>query len=141
MPQSDLYGSYRYLIEVDGGIRAGFEEVSGYDPSADVIEYRNGSEVRPTRKLPGVAKYTNITLKNGLTADLGLYHWLEDAFSGRITRKSLIIIAFDNARQECARWIIHNTWPTRIEAPDFKAAASEIPIQSLELAHEGIQRV
>jgi len=63
--QSDPYSSYRFLIEIEGGIRAGFKEVSGYDASIDVVEQRKGNEVRTPRKLPGLSKYTKVVLKNG----------------------------------------------------------------------------
>ena len=62
------FKNFRYKVEFNGTEAAGFSEVSGADISVDVIEYREGNEVRTTpRKLAGLTKYGNITLKWGLT--------------------------------------------------------------------------
>ncbi len=72
----DPYKSYNFLVELDGITRAGFRECSGLDSSQDPIEYREGNEKPLTaRKLPGLNKYSNVTLKWGITDSMELADW------------------------------------------------------------------
>ena len=64
------YGKFRYRVEIDGLDAGGFSEVTGFDASIDVMEYREGDMVQTPLKIPGLKKYGNITLKKGLTDSL-----------------------------------------------------------------------
>ena len=61
--RNDPYSGFNFLIEIDGVTVAGFSECSGLSTETDEIEYRNGSEDITVRKLPGLRKYTNLSLK------------------------------------------------------------------------------
>ena len=65
----DPYRSYRFRVEIDGITRAGFRECSGLDSAQDPVEYREGNELMTPRKLPGLNKYANISLKWGVADD------------------------------------------------------------------------
>lgn len=136
----DPYRNFRFRMEVDGIEQAGFSEVSGFDASIDIIEYREGNENTTPRKLPGLAKYGNITLKWGVTDSMDLYQWIADCIEGTIERKTATIIAIDEAGEDVATWQVIEAWPTKYTAPDFNGTGSEVAIESLELAHEGLTR-
>jgi hypothetical protein len=75
------FKNFRYKVEFNGTEAAGFSEVSGADISVDVIEYREGNEVRTTpRKLAGLTKYGNITLKWGVVGSMEMMEWLHGCF-------------------------------------------------------------
>ena len=61
----DPFNNFNFLVEIDGITRAAFQEASGFDSMIDVIEHREGGENTTVRKLPGMTKYSNITLKWG----------------------------------------------------------------------------
>ena len=62
---------------------AAFSEVSGFDASVDVIEYREGTEaINSPRKMPGMTKYGNVTLKWGMTENLSFYEWVAGISDG-----------------------------------------------------------
>jgi phage tail-like protein len=65
--RTDPYRGYNFLVEIDGITQAGFQEVSGLDASTDAIEYREGNDPNHVRKLPGLNKYSAISLKRGIT--------------------------------------------------------------------------
>ena len=65
--RTDPYRGYNFLVEIDGITQAGFQEVSGLDASTDPVDYREGNDPNHVRKLPGLNKYTAITLKRGAT--------------------------------------------------------------------------
>lgn len=135
------YGKYRYKVEIDGIEAGGFSEVSGVDASIDVIEYREGDMVQTPMKFAGLKKYGNITLKQGLTDSMVLYEWIMTGVDGPVERKTITITSLDEAGEATASWQIINAWPVRYVAPDFNAMASEVAVQVLEIAHEGMTRV
>lgn len=138
---NDPYGNYNFLVEIDGITRAAFHEVSGFDSTIDVIEYREGGENTTLHKLPGMTKYNNIVLKWGLTDDIELYNWHRSAIGGRLERKNGSIVLLDRSGQEKARWNFFRAWPSKYDGPDFNAEGNDVAIETLELAHEGVVRV
>ncbi|ATF14768.1 phage tail protein [Brevibacillus formosus] len=138
--RKDPYRKFRYRVEMDGIQQAGFSEVSGFDASVDVVEYREGNEVITPRKLPGLAKYGNITLKWGVTDSMDLYNWMQDTIQGKVARKTVTIIAINEAGDDVATWKVIEAWPTKYTAPDFNGTSSEVAIEQLEIAHEGMTR-
>ena len=135
----DPYVNFNFLVELDGITRAAFQEVSGFDSTIDVIEHREGGDNITPRKLPGMTKHSNIVLKWGMTDDTELYEWHRDAVRGTITRKNGSIVLLDRAGQEVTRWNFVNAWPTKWDGPDLNAEGTDVAIETLELAHEGIE--
>jgi phage tail-like protein len=136
----DPYGNFNFLVEIDGIARAAFSDVSGFDTTIDVTEYREGGENTTPRKLPGQAKYSNIVLKWGLTSDRELYDWMLQTVQGDIQRKNGSIVALDSAGNEVVRWNFRNAWPAKWDGPDYTAKGNDVAIETLELAHEGVVR-
>ena len=135
------HGKFNYQVEIDGLEAGGFSEVTGFDASIDVIEYREGDMTQTPLKIPGLKKYGNITLKQGLVDSMVLYEWMTAGLEGDVERKSLTITLLDIAGSPAASWQIINAWPVKYTAPDFNATSSEVAIESLEIAHEGMTRV
>jgi phage tail-like protein len=136
----DPHGNFNFRVEIDGITRASFSEVSGLDSTIDVTEYREGGENTTPRKLPGMTKHSNIVLKWGLVDDPELYDWHRAAVVGDVQRRNGSIIVLDRAGQERIRWNFREAWPVKWDPPDFNATANEVAIETLELAHEGVER-
>ena len=119
----------------------GFSEASGFDASIDVIEYREGDMVQTPMKLPGLKKYGNITLKQGVADSMVMYEWMIAGVEGEVERKTITITILDETETATASWQVINAWPAKYTAPDFNATASEVAIETLEIAHEGMTRV
>lgn len=136
----DPYRNFNFLVEIDGITQAGFSDCSGFGSSTDPIEYREGGENTTVRKLPGLTKHTNITLKWGLTDSKELYSWYRDIVNGKIQRKNGSIIVLDLDGAEKVRWNFVQAWPTKWDGPDFSAKGTDVSIETLEIAHEGIER-
>jgi conserved hypothetical phage tail region protein len=137
----DPYRNFSFRVEIDGITQAAFSDCSGFGATTDPIEYREGGETRTVRKLPGLTKYPNITLKWGLTDSRELYDWYQDVVNGKIARKSGSIVQLDLEGNEKVRWSFFEAWPTKWDGPDFTAKGNDVAIETLELAHEGIKRV
>lgn len=137
-PRNDPYGAYNFLVEIDGVTRAGFTECSGLSSETDVIEYREGAEPARLRKLPGLTKYANLTLKRGVTSNRDLWEWRKAIVDGQLDRRAVSVILLDQARQEVLRINLRDAWPCKWEGPTLRSSGSEVAIETLELTHEGL---
>ncbi len=138
--RNDPYGQFNFLIEIDGVVKGGFSEASGLTTDTNIIEYREGAEQQgTTRKLPGLMKYNNIVLKRGWTKDKSLWAWRKKVIDGKTQRNSGSIVLLDEARNEALRWNFREGWPSKWEGPALNAKTSEVAVETLEIAHEGLE--
>jgi len=140
MPLQDPYRNFRFLVEIEGIPQAGFTECSGIAAEIDVIEYREGGEPATVRKLPGRTIYRNIVLRQGVTDSHSLYDWFHDITQGKFVRRNGSIVLLDLDGTEKVRWNFVRAWPAKWEGPDLDAAGTNVAIETLEIAHEGIER-
>ena len=142
MARVDPYRNSRFLLEIDGISQAGFREATISESTQDPIEYREGNEPPTVRKIPGLIKYGNVTLKWGVTDSLDLYNWRKSIEDGKVkdNRKKIAVVLMDDQGNAKARWEFSQAWPTKYHAPDLNATANEIAIETLEIAHESMAR-
>jgi phage tail-like protein len=138
--RNDPYKNFNFLIEIDGIAQAGFSECTGLRLEVDVIEYREGGERSSVRKLPGLAKVGDITLKRGVTISNELQAWFESVRNGVADRRNGAIVLLDDERKPVVRWKFFNAFPRRWEGPDLDAKGSEVAIETLTLSCEGLER-
>ena len=140
----DPFRNMRYLLEIDGIVQAGFSDVTIPDASGDPVEYREGNEDITVRKLPGLNKYGNVTLKWGITTgSIELFNWRKQVMQGKMkdARRNLAIILQDEEGNPAARWEFREAWPCKYDAPDLSAKGNDVAIEELEIVHEGMDRV
>ena len=135
----DPFTSFNFLVQIDGVTRAAFHECSGFNSSIDLIEHREGGAPTPL-KLPGMTRFGNVILRRGVTEDRELYEWHRAAMRGEVERRSGSIVVLDRRGEEKARWNFFNAWPQRWEGPALNSEATEIAVETLELAVEGLER-
>jgi phage tail-like protein len=147
MARIDPLRNFRYRLEIDNIAQAGFSEVAIAETTIDAVDYREGIDPPHVRKLSGLTKYGNITLKWGLTTGgtaLELFKWHNDVSAGLIKerRKKVVIVVLDETGQtDSARFVISDAWPVKYDPSDLNAKGNEVMIELLELANEGIERV
>ncbi len=143
MARRDPYRQFRFRVEIDGINQAGFSDCSFGDTTTDPVEYREGNELPVFRKLSGLTKYGNITLKWGITDSMDLYNWRQRVIDAGAEkeRKNMSIILIDEAGADKARWDIVQAWPNKYDPTDFSAKGNEVAIETLEIVHEGFKRV
>ena len=140
------YKKYNYRLEIDGIDMAAFSEVSGFDATIDVIEYREGTEpINSPRKMPGLTKYGNVTLKWGMSENMSFYEWVTGITDGTKAAAEdrvvdMNIYLQDDAHNDIASWELINAWPSKYTAPDFNASSSEIAFESVEIVYEEMHR-
>lgn len=137
---ADPFRGYNFLVEIDGITQAGFQECSGLDSHAAPIDYREGSDPRHMRKIPGLNAYTPISLKRGITTSDELYKWHRSAIDGEVSVRNGSIVLLDEKGNEQIRWNFRKAWPSKWMGPAFNATTSAIGIESLEIQHEELVR-
>lgn len=135
--RDDPYGNFNFLVEIDKMTVAGFAEVSGLGESVDVIAYREGGDTH-VRKLPGLRKTSDITLKRGVTQSRALFDWYRNVANGVPDRRDGTIVLLDASRTPVVRWLFVNAFPCRWEGPHLNATGNEVALETLVLACEGI---
>jgi phage tail-like protein len=134
------YRNFNFRVEIDGMGATGFSEVVIPDAWITVVEYREGADkVSGSRKLPGRVNYGNVILRRGVTGALDLYNWWNAVRPGDLQRRTVLIVLLDAERREVRRWRVERAWPTRYAGPTLNAHGNEIVVETLELAHEGIE--
>ena len=141
-----------FLVSVPdlAGSMAAFSEVTGIEASVDVVEFRQGNShsLAPV-KIPGLVKHGNITLKMGYTIGNGFKKWIQDCVSetrGEMARKDVTIelldirggapsTAYETQKGETI-WVLKDAWVTKYSGVDLNASASEVAIETVELAYE-----
>lgn len=123
-----------------GGTNIGFSEVSGMNIENKIIEYRDGISPEFSKiKMPGMREYSNITLKRGtFKGDNEFYKWLNTISLNTVERRDLTISLLNEKHEPVVVWKIHNAFPIKVQSTDLKADGSEVAIEQLDLAHEGL---
>ncbi len=129
-------------LDIKGNASAFFKSVSGIRYETEVIPVREGGANDTTFNLIGATKWSNLVLKQGFTASSQLLAWREDWMSldpNRMVRKSGKITQLDTAMNPMATWQFFNGWPCKWDLGELDASKSELAIETLEIAIDGIK--
>lgn len=140
MARNDPLRNFRFRLEIGGINEAHFSEVTGFDSTVDAIDYREGDDPTHVRKLPGLTKYSPVTLKRGITDSMDLYNWYNDIVAGKIRRETVAIVVLDEEGKDKARFEITEAWPSKYDPMDLNAKGNDVSIETMELVNEGIKR-
>ncbi|MCE5204590.1 MAG: phage tail protein [Porphyromonadaceae bacterium] len=135
------YPLVKFHFQVEwGGTKIGFTEVSGLDVESEVVEYRDGASREYSKlKMPGMQKYSNITLKRGtFKSDNEYFNWWNTVQLNTIERRDITISLLNEEHEPVVTWKVKNAWPTKVQSTDLKADGNEVAIESMELVHEGL---
>lgn len=135
----DPYKNYNFRVEIAGITVAGFSECTGLSSEVEIIEYREGGD-NLVRKLPGLQKFSNITLKRGLTNSLELYEWHRHVLQGQTDRRDGSIILLDDAKKPVTRWKFFNGFAQKYEGPRLNAKSNDVAIETLVICCENLER-
>ncbi len=124
-----------------GGTRLGFSEVTGLTQENQAIEYRDGSFPEYSSiKMPGLRKFSNITLKRGVVrSDNEFFTWISTVKLNTVERRDLIVSLLNENHDPVMVWKVHNAFPVKVEGPQLKASGNEVAIETIEVAHEGLE--
>jgi len=137
------YAQFNFLVNLGSGaaegVQAGFRECSEIGMSVDVIEYRNGNEKEnQVRKLTGLARYPDVTLKRGIIGSLDLYKWLDEIRNGSATayRTVTVQLLSEDRAAVVQEWTLLRARIIKHTSGPFNAQRSEVAMEELTLAYE-----
>ena len=130
---------YHFSVEW-GGTRIGFMEVSGLDIEIEAVSFRDGSSPDDSfRKVPGLRKYSDITLKRGLVKDDNeFFEWINTKQIGNIERRDVLVKLLNEQHAPVVVWKIKNAFPVKYYGPVLAASDGRLAIETLVLTHECI---
>lgn len=135
----EAYPECRFYVMLDGVVQGVFTEVGGLQVEMDVMEYHEGGNNGFVYRLPGFTRVSNITLKRGMTKSNDFFKWCANIASGNFRRRNISIVMYDVAGEELMRWNFMNAYPVKWTGPQFQASGAAAAIETLELAHEGME--
>lgn len=144
MADEPLYPLTQIRFEVDfggsGASKATFAEVNGLNIETDIIEYRGGADkTLATRKIPGLMKYPNVTMKRGiLQKDNDLWDWWTSNQQGQHKQRTVTIKLLNESGDATVCWTMSRAWPVKIGGPSLNAKGNDVAIESIEFCHEGL---
>lgn len=143
--ETDPLLGFNFRLDLNSKVTGYFTEVSGIGSEHEIIEHKVVTEsgVEVIQKIPGRLKWTEVTLKRGITNNLQMWEWRKLVEDGNMkdARMNCSIIMMDRERKEAARWDFENAWPSKVTGPSIKSDSNEFGIEEFVLQHEGLKRV
>jgi phage tail-like protein len=140
------YSQFNFLVDLGTGdtvsTQAGFQEVSGLGLEITVAEYRNGNEKdNAPRKITGMYKVPDITLKRGVIGSLDLYQWLNEVRNGSESSLRTVTIQLQNEDHTSVvqEWKLSNARPIKYTGPSLTGKGTDVAIEELVIAAERIE--
>ena len=146
--RDDPYGAFNFLVSIGGDqgdgssgtIVGGFAEVTGLAVTVEYAEYRNGNEKLSTpRKIPGLTRVHDVTLKRGLIGSLDLFTWLRSVSQGTPDPRDMTITLLDGERQPVVTWRLRKAQPAAWSGPHLVASGNTIAMEELRVVCEGLE--
>lgn len=131
---------FHFMVTIGDKGEIAFQEASGLDAEYDIIEYRAGNSVDfSTVKMPGLRKSSDVTLKKGMFKDdTALFDYLNEVKMNTIKRETVTIQLLDESHAPMFTWTLKNAFPMKVTGTDLNAQNSEVAVEEIVLAHEGL---
>ena len=124
---------------MDAAASVFFRSVSGLRSETEVLPVKEGGVNHTQWQLYNGTKFSNLVLKRGFSGSTEFIKWRDGWVSGQSrARADVKIHQLDSSMKSVASWSFLRAWPVKWELSEFDASKSEISIETLELAHDGI---
>jgi phage tail-like protein len=138
--RTDPYRGFNFRVEIDQVGEAFFSEAGGLTFDVDPVDYREGTDQGlHVRKLTGLRKFSNITLKRGFTQNKELWDWYLSVLNGITERRNGAIVLRDEDHQDQLRWEFKEGWICKWEGPALNATSNDVAIESIEICVERVE--
>ncbi|MGE0598876.1 MAG: phage tail protein [Dehalococcoidia bacterium] len=141
---SDPIIGFSFALDVQGVLSGFFTEISGLGSETEIVEHKvtdpKGRDL--IQKIPGRTKYTDVTLKRGVTKDMEIWQWRKKVEDGDIVgaRKNATITVYDQALTAVAKWNLENAWPSKVSGPSLSSDGSSVGVEELSVTFETMVR-
>lgn len=136
--RNDPLPVFSFWVDLGMGGQAYFKGVAGLRYETEVVPVRAGGVNDTTYNLVGATKWTNLVFKQGFTKSSALIQWRQEWMQGKMNRIGGTITQLDTALKAQAQWTFVRGWPCKWDIAEFDASKSELAIETLEIAHDGL---
>jgi phage tail-like protein len=141
------YGAFNFLVNLNGSVGpdeplGGFSDVSGIGTEMTVAEYRNGNDKEShVRKVPGVHKVADVTLKRGIVNSKDLWEWIDDVRQrGVLGQRDVVVTLRDEIGQDVQSWVLRGVIPLKYTGPTLAAkGGGDVAMEELVLSAEALE--
>ncbi|MEC5385335.1 phage tail protein [Uliginosibacterium sp. H3] len=141
--RSTPYGAFNFVVNFDGGeIFGGFSDVSGIGTEITVAEYRFGNDKENhVRKVGGVHKVNDVTLKRGILNSKTLFDWIGQARTqGPAAQKSVTITLLDESQKPVQSWVLRGVIPMKYTGPTLAGkGGGDVAMEEVVLSAEALE--
>ena len=143
--ESDPLTGFMFALDAGGKVTGFFTEISGLGSETEVVEHKivdpSGRDL--VQKIPGRLKFTDVTLKRGVTKPVDMWDWRKKVEDGDIVgaRTNASITMFDQSLTPVASWELINVWPSKISGPQMQSDSTAYGIEEMTLVFEDMKRV
>jgi phage tail-like protein len=136
-----------YGLELQGVVTGFFSEAYNIGSEHEIIEQKTLKQNQyVVIKIPGKLKFSDITLKRGITNNMDLWKWRKMVEDGAVNsaRRDGSLVMYDSTLKEIARWNFLRAWPSKLIGNPVDALATSpsgsMTIESVTIAVEWIER-
>ena len=140
------YVQFNFLVDLGSGntegAEAGFQECSNIGMEVTVAEYRNGNErENSVRKITGLNKATDVTMKRGVIGSLNLYQWLNDIRNGDQSAYRTVTIHLQNEDHTAVvqTWKLLRARIIKHVSGPMNAKGTDVAMEELTLSYERLE--
>lgn len=137
------YGAFNFVVSFDGNeLFGGFSDVSGIGNEIAIAEYRFGNDLENhVRKVAGVTKCDDVTLKRGILDSATLFDWLDAARTqGPDAQKTVKITLQDEAQNPVQSWLLRGVVPMKYTGPTLAAkGGGDVAMEEIVLSAEKME--
>lgn len=141
-PPVSFYFKVQFNLSGEGDNDFRFQEVTGLSAEVTTEEVKEGGLNGYSHKLPTMAKYGNLTLKRGMLVDSKVTDWIKEAIENfDFAPTNIDVTLLNEAHEPLAQWQFEGAYPVKYALSDLKAEASELMVETLELAYRRFRRI
>lgn len=139
--RNDPATAFRFTVRFDNLRPGGFSDCSGLQMETEVQEYREGGVNTHTLRFATRSKQANLLLKRGIV-DKTLWDWFQDIARGKMQfRNGTVLVHDPSGSKDLIEFQILQAFPIKWTGPELSAAQNTIAVESVEFAHQGLQRI
>jgi phage tail-like protein len=135
---------FSFSLDVQGTLQGYFTEIGGLGSETEIVEHKvvdpQGRDL--IQKIPGRLKFTDVTLKRGVTSLKDIWDWRKMVEDGNIVgaRKNATITMYDQSLNAVARWNLTNAWPTKVSGPSIQSDSNAFGVEEVSITFEMLIR-
>ena len=126
------------LSTIDPAPQGGFAECSGLEMNLQIEEHREGGNNGKVLRFPSRVTWSNIRLRRGVIRSEDLWKWHFGFVEGKGKRRDGMIVLQNELHDTVRVWRFTRGLPVKWVGPSMNALQSQVAIEELEIAHEGI---